>query len=378
MGMTKKQRIFWGVVSIAAFAFLVFGTAARDRNMDLISSSVHYSRADLVPTTTPSLLPERAPGDLHIFASIPYWDQERAIADFKEHVGAYDIVSFFWYRLDENGGIGKYENATEDVASVRFAQENGVKVLALIANLPEDGEWDTARVDKVIATPEARTAHIAAIMQLVDSKGYDGINIDYEFLEDRQTESFSAFITELASALHAKDKILAVAIHAQVARGEKRGQDMRALQAADILAIMTYDEHWETSEPGPIASLPWVREVLDYADDLDIARERIFLGLALYGYDWPQDGERWGAARGVEYEDVLRISAAQGAELQFNTDSMAAHFSYDMNGIFHHVWFEDVDSFRAKYELAQAHGLGGVHLWRLGRQDERIYEVLSE
>jgi spore germination protein len=375
MGMTRKQRIFWGILSIIAFGALILGTGARDNNMDMIASTVTYTKEKEATTTTPTVLPEGRNGPL-VFASIPYWDQDRAGADFKAHVAAYDIVSLFWYRLDADGGITKYRDAKEDQTLIRFSQENDVKVLALIANLPEDGDWDSERVQNVIGTPEARTAHIAAIIKLMESKGFDGINIDYEFLEDSQTEVFSAFITELAGELHAREKILAVAIHAQLARGEKRGQDLRALQAADILAFMTYDEHWETSEPGPIASLPWIREVLAYADDLDIARERIFLGLPLYGYDWPQDGETWGTAAGVEYEDVLRISRAQGSELEFNSDSMSPHFSYDTNGIFHHVWFEDVESFRAKYELAKEYRLGGVHLWRLGREDARIYEVL--
>jgi spore germination protein len=373
MGMTKRQRMFWSVLSIAAFGFLIFGAAAREHNMDMIATTLEYSREEVAgeATSTP------AGKDLQVFGSIPYWDQAEAVADFKAHADAFDIISVFWYRLDEQGSIGKYRYATEDASLIEFAHAHEVKVLALIANLPEDGEWDTARVDTVISTAEARAAHIAAILDLVESKGFDGVNIDYEFLDNEQTGDFSAFITELASALHARDKILAIAIHAQLKRGEKRGQDLRALQAADILAFMTYDEHWETSEPGPIASLPWVREVLDHADDLGVARERIFLGLPLYGYDWPESGEAWGAAQGVEYEDVLARTKTEGAEIQFNTDSMSPHFSYENGGVFHHVWFEDTDSFRAKYELAQEYGLGGVHLWRLGRQDQRIYDVLQ-
>ena len=38
--------------------------------------------------------------------------------------------------------------------------------------------------------------------------GYDGIDIDYEALRAGARDSFSAFIAELGTALHAKDKLL--------------------------------------------------------------------------------------------------------------------------------------------------------------------------
>lgn len=315
--------------------------------------------------------------NLAIFGSIPYWDQDAALDVFRAHPGTFDIISLFWYTLDEEGNIVKYEAAEEDLSIIEFAHQHNVKVLGLIANLPEEGEWDSQRVDRVIAEPEARAAHIDAIMRLVREKGFDGINIDYEFLNNAQTTDFSTFVFELAETLHAENKILAVAAHAQLARLEKRGQNLRALAAADIVALMAYDEHWETSEPGPIASVPWVREVLEYTRRKGVPMERVYLGVPLYGYDWAEEGDAWGAATGLEYEDVQRLLARTEAEVSFNTDSVSPHVSYEEDGEFHHVWFEDVDSFSAKYELAKEFGLGGIALWRLGREDKRIYDVIE-
>ena len=45
-----------------------------------------------------------------------------------------------------------------------------------------------------------------------------------------------------------------------------QAQDWQRLGAAvDFFKIMTYDFHYSTSEPGPIAPLAWVDEVLDFA-----------------------------------------------------------------------------------------------------------------
>lgn len=311
---------------------------------------------------------------LVIFGSIPYWDQDRAVADFKQHTSSFDIISLFWYRLDSEGSIRKYQYAKEDQSLITYAQDNNVKVLALIANLPDNGDWDSDRVGLVISTAEARAAHIKEIMDLVETKGFDGINIDYEFLRDSQMEDFSAFIKELAGALHAEDKILAVAIHAQSPGGATRGQDMRALQVADILAYMTYDEHWETSKAGPVASLPWVEKVLMHARSLGVDEKKIYIGLPLYGYDWA-DGQR---ADGREYDDIVRIANREGTEVRFDATAASPMLSYtDSEGTERELWFENAQSFEAKLNLARESGLGGVHLWRLGREDVRIYDVLS-
>lgn len=315
--------------------------------------------------------------DMKVFGSIPYWDQARAISVFKENVEVFDVISVFWYRLDEDGAIAKYRDAKEDPSLIQYAKANDVKILALIANLPEDDDWDAERVATAIGTPEARAAHIRAIVDLVVSKDFDGAYIDYEFLRNRQTEDFSTFIRELAAALHAEARILGVAVHAQAPGGATRGQDLAALQSADIISFMTYDEHWETGDAGPVASLPWVRRVLEHAVSLGLDMRKVYMGIPLYGYDWPRQGLGWGDAAGMEYEEVLARAQRYGATIEFDSAAVAPKFTYTNGGVEHQVWFEDVRSFEAKYELAQEFGVGGILFWRQGREDMRVYEILG-
>ena len=317
--------------------------------------------------------------NLKVFRSIPYWDQPRAIAMFKKHVDVFDVISVFWYRLNEEGGIVKYDYAKEDTSLIEFAHENDVQVLALIANLPEEDDWDPNLVGNVIGDEESRAAHIADIRTLVKKKNFDGVNIDYEFLRNRQQEDYTAFIAELGEALRADGKILAIAIHAQTPGSATRGQDMFALQEyVDILSFMTYDEHWETGEPGPPASLPWVRAVLGHARSLGVDMQKIFMGIPLYGYDWPKQGGGWGDATGREYEEIVKIAHEYDVDVQFDEAAQTPFFFYEKGGVEHEVWFENVESFAPRIDLAEEFGVAGVMFWRQGREDERIYEVLGE
>lgn len=313
-----------------------------------------------------------------VLGSIPYWDQSRAYSMFQKHIQDTDGLSLFWYRLDENGEIGTYSSASEDMSIVRSAQERGVKVLALIANLPDDGNWDSSRVQKVIGTSEARRSHIAAIIEFVEQKGFDGINIDYEFLEDSQTEDYTAFINELADALHARNKMLVVAIHAQLPGTETRGQDIPSLTGPDYLAYMTYDQHYETSDPGANAEIGWVRSVLEYARSQGVPMKKILLGIPIDGYDWANNHGEWHEASGVDYQSALALAKEKNVKLQYDAQVEAPYFEYvDESGVQHQVWFEDARSFKPKYELAKEFGVGGLLPWKFGAEDERIYEVIT-
>lgn len=346
----------------------------------LIAFSMFFSGRDTLPVSSGNPAPEtKNSGPLVIYGSIPYWDQPRAFAMFKKHVADFDGITVFWYRLDENGAITKYTQAVEDQSIIDFAHANGVKVLALVANLPEEGEWDYRRVEKVIATPEARAAHIAALVSLVESKGFDGVSIDYEFLKDSQTGDFTAFINELGAALHAKGKMLKVAIHAQRRGTETRGQDLASLTGADYLAFMTYDQHWETSEAGANAEIDWTRDVLAHAQKLGVPMNRVLLGVPLDGYNWQNIEGEWQEATDMDYASALALAKREGANIRYNEKAQAPFFIYgNSDGSENHVWFEDVQSFKSKYDLAKEFGVAGLALWKFGAEDERIYDFLNE
>src|SRR4029079_1012050 len=67
-------------------------------------------------------------------------------------------------------------------------------------------------------------------------------------------------------------------------------------EVADRVLVRAYEGGSRYSQPGPIAPLPRMREVMRYAT-AEIPREKLLLGLGLYGYDWTLDGDGRTAAR---------------------------------------------------------------------------------
>jgi len=330
----------------------------------------------LNPTATPTPRPP-----LLVKGSIPYWDQRLAVRSFQDHVEQLDIVSLFWYFLTEDGFIRKYQYAQEDASIIRFAHENGVQVTAVITNLPEEAgsSWDSDRVERVLVDRESRAKHIADITEKLESLGFDGVTIDYEGVVGGQRENFTLFIQELASALHRSNKLVGVALHPKTGEASDRRydfQDWISLAAsADHLYIMSYGEHWDGGEPGPIASYGWVKQIVYYAKSMEVPKNKLFLGIPLYGYDWEAESDE---AEGLSYSDVATLLARYSEEVEWDSNARSPHFHYESSGREHEVWFENAQSVGEKIRLADETDLAGIAFWRLGGEDPEIWESVSQ
>lgn len=343
--------------------------------------------APKAPIETPPAPPEQpvtpsptpASGSLSYMGWIPYWDQTRAIASFKAHTELFDHVGVFWYYIDESGHIQKYTYATEDAELISYAKNNDVNVLAIITNLPEKGDWDWERVDSVIASPKAQADHIAALVDLVEEHNFDGINLDYEAMRGSQKENFTSFVHVLADTLHSKGKILGISVHPKTGEGKpwetngSQAQDYYQLAThADHIYVMTYDQHYNGSKPGPVASLPWVEQVMRYAlEGTQIPSEKLFMGVPLYGYDWKQGKKK---AKGLFYEEIVALIEKHNPQVMWDDESQSSYFEYE-NRV---VWFDDAVSLERKLQLATEIGVGGAAVWRLGGEQPEVWDVLKK
>lgn len=116
-----------------------------------------------------------------------------------------------------------------------------------------------------------------------------------------------------------------------------------------------------------VAPINMVRRVVEYALS-EIPAEKISLGIPNYGYDWPIPYEQ-GVTRAISigYTEAIRLAVDHGVRIYFDETAQSPHFRYWQYGIQHEVWFEDVRSMHAKFELIKEFGLAGTGYWQLMR-----------
>jgi spore germination protein YaaH len=139
---------------------------------------------------------------------------------------------------------------------------------------------------------------------------------------------------------------------------------------------MGYGEHWNTSDPGSAASLPWLANVLNYAQTSGMSPDRLDFGLPLYGYDWNTD-EPDEPGTGLTYTEAQSLVAEFQAEPKFDSLVQTPFINYTVNGDDHQVWFENRQSVEAKVGLIKSYGIANISFWRLGGEDPSMWDLFK-
>lgn len=220
-----------------------------------------------------------------------------------------------------------------------------------------------------------RSATLQNIVALARSQTLTGINLDFEGLYPADRGAYSSFVAELASQLHKISVKLVLSVPPKLTDSTTNTwawpYDFASLgQSADFLQVMTYDQHYSRSTPGPVAGISWMQAALQYATSV-VPAGKVLLGLPAYGYDWNLT-KNIGVS--VPYKDMPALLMSTNATPQWDATTQSAHFNYVApDGSSHAVWYETSQGIQAKAHLANTLNLAGVSVWVLGSEDSSFW-----
>ena len=271
----------------------------------------------------------------------------------------------------------------DDQAMIDLALEYGVTPWMHLSTLTPEGIFDSALGLAMLRDEAAQQQLIQAVLANMRAKNYQGLDVDFEFIGAEGAALYAQFITRLREQLSPLGYEVVVALAPKV-NAEQRGSlyeghDYAALgAAADGVLLMTYEWGYTYGPPLAVAPIPSVRRVLDYAVSV-IPREKIFMGIPTYGYNWPLPYQR-GVTRADSLSNVQAVALARryGAEIQYDETAQSPFFIYtDESGMAHEVWFEDARSIAAKLALIREYGFRGAGYWSLDRPFPQNWSLLN-
>jgi cellulose synthase/poly-beta-1,6-N-acetylglucosamine synthase-like glycosyltransferase/spore germination protein YaaH/peptidoglycan/xylan/chitin deacetylase (PgdA/CDA1 family) len=264
---------------------------------------------------------------------------------------------------------------TIDAKGYAVMKNAGVNIIPMLSNFfPADKKFHGEAVHNIITNSQKRERLIRSLIAILEKNRLQGVNVDFEELKERSDEAFVSFQKELYEKLHAKNFLVT-----QDVIPFNEDYNYKSLSAYnDFLFIMAYDEFSAGSKPGPIAEQKWIEAAIDDAVK-KIPSEKIILGLAAYGYDWPQMSDPDpNEVNVLTYQTALSTAKEVQGRIDFDNDTYNLHFSYaDDEGIPHQVFFTDAATTFNAMRFAQESELAGVALWRLGSEDDRIWQFYN-
>ncbi|MEV0093952.1 glycosyl hydrolase family 18 protein [Streptomyces sp. NPDC050738] len=310
-----------------------------------------------------------------VSAWLPYWDQEGAYRDALRHASQLHTVSPFWYQAKSATRIDRHPGAGER-RIVDGLHRAGIKVVPTVMETLRPGA-----LAAIVTAPAKRAAHIRALSALARTRGYDGIDIDYETIAPTGTAKYrtvragyAAFMTGLCAALHAQHKQCIATVSPQTpATG--RIWDYRAIgRAADRVRIMAYNLHWAGGPAGPLSGAGWYEEILRRATAL-IPRHKIEMALPAYGWNWRADGK--GSAKHVTWKEAEALRRKTHARYRLDPVSKTPYFTYREGKVKRTVWYQDARGVAAHLPALRKYGVVNTGLWALNFEDPGLWKVLA-
>ncbi len=285
----------------------------------------------------------------------------------------------FTYGFTENGALVELD----DGFLLQTIRDYGTLPLMHISTLTEEGVFSNALSRAALTDPAVQERLIEEILQTVEQKGYVGADVDFEFILPEDALAYGEFLSRLRAQLQPTDRVLFSALAPKTSADQRgllyQGHNYSAVgNAVDFVLLMTYEWGYTYGPPLPVAPLPSVRQVLQYALT-EIPPEKIFLGAPNYGYDWTLPFTRGTSrAQSISPEYAVSLAVRYGAEIRYDETVQSPFFYYtDEAGRPHEVWYEDPRSIRARLQLPREEGLIGVGFWDAMRPATANFMVLN-
>ena len=343
------------------------------------------------------LCPIAGRADLWCTGYFPGWEQYSSMPasniDFTAltHIIHFSLVPKTDGTLDSDANAIAFSYSTDLVARAHSA---GLKVLICV------GGGGTETVFQKSTTTAHLPVFINNLTNFMATRGYDGIDVDWEPLNDSDKTLYTNFITHLRAALDqfSTHKLLTAPVPP-----DATPSILAAVQSKfDQINLMTYDisgpwEGWQTWYNSPIynegimfASTPgeYVPSIDTYVQNFlgsGITASKLGIGIPFYGYIWlggtgtttggvTQPSQTWSTAPAVNsfsYNDLMS-SNFPPALYHYDSGAQAPYFSvtnsYASNDMF--ISFDDQRSVAAKVSYARNRGLGGFIVWELSQDHQ--------
>lgn len=315
-------------------------------------------------------------------------NKTEALSQIEKHSDLTHIIIAQAYFVDQKGFVsGKVD---DDV--LFFAKQHSIKLFPMVTNRL----FDSDTVHLFLADPAAQQKALDALLEECKKYHFTGIQFDFEMIPIKDKTALTQFYQIAADLLHKNGLSVSFAIAPTVTDNDftnlyqkklydvwQGAYDFKKLgEISDFVTIMSYDQHATGTTPGPIASVPWDKQVIQHALKL-IPANKISLGIPTYSGLWYMDTNPVSKRTSiqcdfVDYKTLSYILNKFNPSVQWDNLNKVNYTFYEYGGINKYLFIEDADSFAAKQALAKQYQLRGISVFRLGIEDPAIWDKLKD
>ncbi|MGC4376325.1 LysM peptidoglycan-binding domain-containing protein [Fictibacillus sp. Mic-4] len=289
-----------------------------------------------------------------------------SIQNFENAAKALSYISLFSYEVNRKGEL----KLLNDTAFLKDIKRTSVKPLVSITNI-ENGKFSQELASAILNNEDLSNRVISNTVKIMKEKDYSGVNVDFEFIGGENREAYNRFLRKITERMHRENFIVSTALAPKQSATQKgiwyEGHDYKAHgEIVDYVILMTYEWGYSGGPPMAVSPIDEIKKVIDYAVT-EIPRDKILMGINLYGYDWTLPYVAGGPyAKALSPMQATRLATRRKAAIQYRKEDESPFYHYwDKSKKEHIVWFEDLRSMEAKFNLIDEYRLAGASFWNL-------------
>jgi peptidoglycan-N-acetylglucosamine deacetylase len=302
------------------------------------------------------------------------WNAQSALPDLEKNADKINTIFPEWFFIDT---ITHKLQTRIDSAGLALMQQKKLRILPIVSNFNSSRSgFDGKLLHYILKDTVVRNNFIKQISDTLSYYHLNGINVDFEELQEKTNESLTAFQKKLYETLHSKDLLVTMDV-------EPKNNDYDYSKLSDYndyIILMAYDEYNGSTGPGPISAQKWIEDAVSWTADR-IDPSKIILGVAGFGYSW-SDGKI--DPLPLTYNEAINKAKSINAKIIYDDDTYNLHYNYvtqssqDTTDITNHeVWFTDAATLFNILRFSDEFPTAGTVLWRLGSEDQRIWKYYS-
>lgn len=153
-------------------------------------------------------------------------------------------LMIFSYGFTPNGDL--LPPAQDDTFMITLAKEYHTAPLLTLTPLDSEGAFNNYLVTSVVQNEEAADNLISQLIAEIQNRGFEGVDIDFEYILASDREAYAAFVAKVRGAVNALGYPVSVALAPKTSDNMPgllyEGKDYALLgEAADRVLLMTYE-----------------------------------------------------------------------------------------------------------------------------------------
>lgn len=328
-----------------------------------------------------------------VFGFAPYWNINKLDnVDFN----TLTTFAYFGVEIGADGNLIKddpgYESFKSKKATELFkkAHAHGTKVVLTVTLMTNP------EIRQLMDDEAAQDRAIDQSLNLVTSRGIDGVNIDVEYMGDPGSEyrnRFTAFVQKFTTRMHnaVPNSQVTVSMYASSVKDPKIYDVAELAKISDGIFMMAYDFAVGKSDNAIPTSPLGGHESGKYWYDIKTAvsdfltvmpADKLILGVPYYGYNYIVDepvvkaetrNSRAVSQTYTTIQDRFSTDDVEGVNQVvrgWDDEGQVGYVAYHTDEAgWRMIFMEDQRSLGLKYDFAKEQGLAGVGMWALGNDD---------